>query len=295
MNYLRSSIILSTTLSLSLALFPNSAIAQDNSVCFLTDSSGKLVNLDNLCQSQAQKHAQLKARICESPFDSDGFPLVIIPEAERLKKAIATKIALDNLDQGEILVLNTYLYFDQIVDYLVNERDEYFDEPELKAALQRLIDKIPILTRQQILLQNLKSLEQKYEQLQVINEERLKQALRNLGDQLSTSDIASGSSASDDNLSDEDALIQRSFSSADVRSIDEIEYEEGGYYIITDEKNNAAKNINNHLARELDQLEKQIQDVNKSIEIMRYEIDTDSCYSKIKQAFNRKFYSNSSE
>ena len=296
MNYiLRFTIILSTALSLSLPFFTKLVTAQDNSVCFLTDSSEKLTNLDNLCQSQAQKQALQKTKICESPFDSDGFPLVIIAEAERLKKAIAAKIATDNLDPEGTRVLNIYLYFNHIVNYIVDEQNEDFDEPELKAALQGLVDKIPILTRQQILVQNLNSLERNYWQLQVVNEDSVKQSLRNLGNQLSTSDVVSESSVSDDNLSDEDALVQRTFSSSDVRSIDEIEYDEkGGYYIITD-KGNAAKNINNNPEHEIEQLEAQIQSINESIKNIRNEMYSDPCYSRIEQAFNRKFYSESLE
>ena len=82
--------------------FTNAGIAQEYPICFMVNSSEQVVNLENLCQSKAQREALKKASICQGPFDNDGFPIAFSPDLDRLQVAIAkAKKNLSNSKDSE--------------------------------------------------------------------------------------------------------------------------------------------------------------------------------------------------
>lgn len=87
LKFLRFPVALTTTIISSLSFFPNAGIAQEDPLCFMVNSSGQVVSLNNLCD--ARKRSAKKASICDGPFDKDGFPLALSSDLDHLKAAIA--------------------------------------------------------------------------------------------------------------------------------------------------------------------------------------------------------------
>lgn len=89
LKLLRLLVAISAAIVTSLSFLSTAGIAQDYLVCFLVTSSGQVVNLENLCQTQPQSQALQKAKACQGTFDSDGFPIALSGEWERLKAVVA--------------------------------------------------------------------------------------------------------------------------------------------------------------------------------------------------------------
>lgn len=87
LKFLQLPIALSTTIISSLSFFSTTGIAQADPLCFMVNSSGQVVSLDNLCQSEAQRQALKKGNLCQGAIDKDGFPLALYPDLDRLKTA----------------------------------------------------------------------------------------------------------------------------------------------------------------------------------------------------------------
>lgn len=135
LKFLHLPVVASTIFISCFSFFLSTGIAQEEPVCFMTTSSGKVVNLNNLCRNQASNQIQ-KARACQGPFDSDGFPIALGTELERLRVAIAS----------------------------AKQRNVYSSEdPEVQSALATLIAQMPFSTRIRQLQKQLKPL---YKQLQ---------------------------------------------------------------------------------------------------------------------------------
>lgn len=136
LKLLRLPIGISAAIISSLYFFPTAGIAQDYPVCFMINSSGQVMNLDNLCQSQDRSQAEQKAKACQGPFDKDGFPIALYNELKRLDVAVAT----------------------------AKQKNMYVsDDPEVQSAMISLLAQMPFSTRTHKLLKEQKLL---FKQLQ---------------------------------------------------------------------------------------------------------------------------------
>lgn len=114
LKFLPLSVTISVTIISSLSLLAHAT--QEDTLCFMVNSSGQVVSLDNLCDQR--RYNTDSASVCEEPFDRDGFPISLYPELNRLKAAVATKqkkvfnsneshseSARENLDPDEELAM----------------------------------------------------------------------------------------------------------------------------------------------------------------------------------------------
>lgn len=134
-----------TFISSLLFSFTNAGIAQEYPICFMVNSSEQVVNLENLCQSKAQREAIKKASICQGPFDHDGFPIAFSPDLERLQVAIAK--AKKNLSNSK----------DSEKQSLMGVEDL-----EVKAAMEKLMNNIPSYNQLYQLQQQLQEVQEDY-------------------------------------------------------------------------------------------------------------------------------------
>lgn len=136
-----------TFISSLLFFFTNAGVAQEYPICFMVNSSERIINLENLCQSKAQREALKKARICQGPFDNDGFPIAFYPDLERLKVAVAkVKKNLSNSKDSEKQSLMGV------------------EDLEVKAAMEKLMNNIPSYEQLYQLQQQLKEVQKDYVQ-----------------------------------------------------------------------------------------------------------------------------------
>lgn len=123
----------------ALLFFPTAGFSQYYPGCFMVTSSGQVVNLNNLCPTQAQLQSIRKMQVCQGPFDSDGFPVVLLSELQRLKVAItaAQKKNLELADnpevQFEITALLNRTPLPQGTLNLIQERKRLYEEFAKKA------------------------------------------------------------------------------------------------------------------------------------------------------------------
>lgn len=155
---LRFPIAISAAIISSLSLFPTIGIAQDYPICFMITSSGQVVNLTNLCQIQEQDQALQKAKVCQGPFDKDGFPIVLSGELNRLKAA---------------------------VERARKRNVESSDDLEVQSALTALLNQTPLSERTRGLLQERKRLYKKLLKMEKPEEvARLSQEMRAVTEEL---------------------------------------------------------------------------------------------------------------
>lgn len=139
LKILRLPITVSTSLILSLSFFANTGNAQYHPGCYMVNSLGQVVDLNNLCLTQVQSQAPQKAKACQGPFDSDGFPIAFSIELKSLKAAIAS----------------------------AKKRDVYAtEEPGVQYAMSEIIKEMPFSERSRMLQQNQRNL---FKQLQTTN------------------------------------------------------------------------------------------------------------------------------
>jgi hypothetical protein len=84
------SVVIFITLVSSLGLFTSVGIAQEYPGCFMINSSGRKVDLNNICLN--------KVTVCEGALDSDGFPLILSPQLKQLQSAITKALKTDGDD-----------------------------------------------------------------------------------------------------------------------------------------------------------------------------------------------------
>ncbi len=130
LKLLRLPIGISAAIISSLSFFPTTGIAQDYPVCFMINSSGQVMNLENLCQSKARSQAEQKAKACQGPFDKDGFPIALYNELKRLDVAVAT----------------------------AKQKNIYVSDDPVQSAMTSLLAQMPFSTRTQKLLKEQKLL-----------------------------------------------------------------------------------------------------------------------------------------
>ncbi len=82
-------VALSVTIISSLSFFSSAGIAQEDPFCFMINSSGQVVSLNNLCDDQ--RRSAKKGSWGEGPFDKDGFPIALSPELNRLTAVVKAK------------------------------------------------------------------------------------------------------------------------------------------------------------------------------------------------------------
>ncbi len=99
--FLRLPATIPTTLISSLFFFTPAVNAQYYPGCFMVKASGRVINLNKLCQNKVQ--ASQKATACQGPFDKDGFPLALNPEIETFKLFL-NKIKYPDGAEPEILL-----------------------------------------------------------------------------------------------------------------------------------------------------------------------------------------------
>jgi hypothetical protein len=135
LKFLCFPLALSTTIISSLSFFPNAGIAQEDPLCFMVNSSGQVVSLNNLCD--AQNRSAKKASVCEGPFDKDGFPLALSSDLARFNAAVAKakqNKASNSKDSEEQSAMA-------------------YDDPEVQSAMENLMNnmmnKIPSYARMQ--------------------------------------------------------------------------------------------------------------------------------------------------
>jgi len=129
LKFFNQSVAISATSMLFLAFLPNVGMTQNSPECFLVNSSGQVVDLDNLCQ-EGQQVLQ-KASACQGPFDSDGFPIAFDKELERLEASV-TAAKQRNATNGSA--------------------------PEVMSALMELLNQMPFSARTKELLKEQTSL-----------------------------------------------------------------------------------------------------------------------------------------
>lgn len=132
LKFLRLPVALSVTIISSLSFFPTAGMAQEAPLCFMVNSSGQIMSLDNLC-GEAQRQPIKKASICEAPFDKNGFPLTLSSDLERLKAAVAKAKQKHPSSSNKSEKQSAIAYQDS----------------EVKAAMENLINKIPSFAQMQ--------------------------------------------------------------------------------------------------------------------------------------------------
>lgn len=111
----RLSVAASVAFISSLSLLPSPGHAQNYPICYMINSLNQLIDLNDFCQSQSQ--SPKKAKACQGPFDSDGFPIAFFNELELLKAAVA-----------EAKKRNVYAS----------------DDPKVQSALTSLLEQMPL-------------------------------------------------------------------------------------------------------------------------------------------------------
>ncbi len=131
-NFLRLPVVISAVLISSLSFFSKAVIAQQHSGCFMVNSSGQTINLGNICPTQKT--------VCQGPFDTDGFPLILYNQLERLNVAIKKAEQTNSRDlNAEKINFDSNMYETQsAIDTLLNQ--SYFSPKtrELQQELKRL-------------------------------------------------------------------------------------------------------------------------------------------------------------
>lgn len=111
----------------------------------MTTSSGQVISRDE--PSQRGRLALVEATACQGPFDSDGFPIALSKEVDKLKRAI-TKAEKRNLDPNL--------------------------DAKVKAAIIELVDKMPFGDEYEALGEDVQSLYLQSQSMSI--SERLKKA-----------------------------------------------------------------------------------------------------------------------
>lgn len=127
LKFLRLPVAMSTAIISYLSFFP-AGITQDEPLCFMVSSSGRVINLNNLCH-QAQQALQ-KVSLCQGSLDGDGFPIALAPDLERLKTAV-TKARQVSSSQEQQSAAMTY------------------ENQEVQSAMENLMNKIPSFAQAQ--------------------------------------------------------------------------------------------------------------------------------------------------
>lgn len=108
LKFLRVPFAVATIVISSLSFLPATGITQDYSICYMITSSGRIIDLNKLCQSQTLQ----KAKACQGPFDSDGFPTALYTELENFK--LVLKKGTEQENESEQI----YAEVDKILDFV---------------------------------------------------------------------------------------------------------------------------------------------------------------------------------